>query len=131
MSNCISIRRKHRKVCDGALQTLLNIFDRNISPADLGTVKYGEDFTPTESVQAMIESTRGVSVFDATNQERAVTHTIYIRYIDFLTAEFWLIIPDDDIVLDILNVEDLDYRHEYQKLLCEQRGIQSADANLA
>ncbi len=130
MSNCISIRRKHRKVCDGAMNTRIDIFDRSIAVPTV-TTEYDETFTPTETVQAMVESTRGISVFDGTNTERAVSHTIYFRYIDFLTAEFWLIIPDNDIILDILNVEDLDYGHEYTKLLCAERGPQSRRANLA
>ncbi len=131
MSQCTKIRRKHRKVCDGAMQTLIEIYDRSVSTPIDGEVDYGEDFISVASVQAVVESTRGVVVFDQTNTERAASHTLYIRYIDFLTAENWIIIPDGDVVLDILNVEDFEYRHEYQKLICAERGPQSVASNLA
>jgi len=137
VATCDKIKGKRRKVCIGDLDRLVKLENRSITAPSDG-VDYTETFTnkqisgspiPSGEVWAMIESVSGETVFDATNIERDVTHRIYIRFISGITASTWILF--EGIRFNILDVEDLDFRHEFQLLRCTIRGTSSRSNNAA
>jgi len=157
MPICVNIRGKNRQVCIADLDRQIQLQNRAIQPPAGGSVdytllftakdsalppldefdsSYGSDFagvlfhpTDTGLVWAMIESVNGESIFDLTNVERTVTHKVYIRYEPTVTAETWFTI--DGQRFDILTVEDLDFRHEFQLLRCTDRGSKTRSTTAA
>lgn len=123
MSTCINIRRKHRKVCIGDLNTLIKLQTRSITPPSSG-VDLSETFVTTSDVYSLIETVNGKSFFNDVGIAINVTHHIYIVYIAGITDEDWIEFTDvsGNRRFDILDFEDLDERHEYLKLVCNDRG---------
>lgn len=127
MPVCKKIRGQRRKVCIGDLDRLIDIKDRNIQEPgnidDSNRYYFTEAFTEGVNPQAwaMRISVDGKTIFDGQNIEQVVTDEFYIRYDANITAEFW--IEDDGDRFDILNVENLDGRKEFMKLVCTDRGL--------
>ncbi len=123
---CKKITRKKRQVCIGAMDRLISVEFRQITPPNSG-VDFNEDFTPIQEVFALIKTVFGVTGFDETNTERIITHTIYIRFRADVTAETWVEI--DSQKYDIVNTENLDNRNEFLLLRCNKRGTNTKPAN--
>jgi len=137
MATCVKIKGKRRKVCIGDLDRLVRLENRAITPPENG-IDYTETFTkkqisgspiPPGDVWAMIESVSGETVFDSTNIERDVTHRIYIRFDEGVTAQTWILFEGTR--FNILDVEDLDLRHEFLLLRCTVRGTSAKSNNAA
>lgn len=85
----------------------------------------------------MIETAKGVVIFDNTNTARDVSHNIYIRYDKALemTAEKWVTLLSTDgsvnVKLDIIRVENLQEENRFHLLNCSLRGDESVPANFA
>ena len=73
--------KKFQRVDIGSMNSRIFIYDRNIAPPRQGGISFTEIFTPKLECWASIETTRGVTIFDRTNIERAVSHRFYIRNI--------------------------------------------------
>jgi SPP1 family predicted phage head-tail adaptor len=130
MPECKNIRKKHRKICAGDLRDYGQISSRQITTPTSGGVDFGEVFTVKEAdAFMMIESKRGEKIFDDVDVEQEVTHHIYIRFLAGLTYEDWVIVEGNR--YDILDVEDLDNRHEFQLLRCTNRGLATKPATNA
>lgn len=129
MSTCKKIRYETRKYCIGDLKELITIYNRSIQAPSLGSVDFTENFEKNVTVFATIKTIRGETVFDQSNIERVVTHHIGIRYIDGLTQESWVDIGSKR--LDIINVENLDERNEWLRLVCSARGANDVETNFA
>lgn len=149
MPICEKIRSKKRKICIADLDRLITIENREIQTPENGSVDYTLGFQPYEAqmvgngfnegynigfeggnggvVWAMIESVNGETVFDGHNIERIVTHRIYIPYLEGLTQEQWILAEGQR--FDILDIEDLDFRHDYQLLRCTVRGTEDQSNN--
>ena len=115
MPQCKPLRRKKRQPCIGDLDTQIQLQNRAIAPPTT-SVDFSEQFTDAATVWAMINSVRGVTIFDNSNVERDVTHEITIRYDASVTAETWIL--HDGKRIDILDVEDLEERHDWLVLRC-------------
>lgn len=130
MPACTSIRKKKRRVCVGDMKDVITLNDRNITPPLFNTVDFDESFTPQDSVNpdslALVETVSGRTYFDGANTETPITHVIYMPYNPIVTAEAW--ITFDGRRIDILTVEDLDERHEFLKLTCNDQGLTSREA---
>lgn len=132
MAICQKTRRKKRRFCIADFDTLVMIQSRQITPPAFGAVDYDEDFSEKATVWAMIETTRGNVFFDGIDTDREITHQITIRFMPWVTAEDWVLLDeDDDQRLDIVDVEDLDNRHEYLLLRCSNRGSAARVASSA
>ncbi len=94
--------------------------NRAILPPDFEAVDFTEDFTPIATVSALIDTVSGKTYFDGVNTETDITHEIYIRFDATVTAETWIVF--DNRRIDILDTEDLDERHTFMKLTCNDTG---------
>lgn len=120
MANCSFKKRKKRKICSGDLRSQVQIQTRSIKPPSLNEYEFNEEFETTSTVWALIETKSGLQVFDGVNTIETPSHNIYIRYIEGVTFENWLIFEDNKYT--ILDVEDLEERHEFYLLRCSKFG---------
>ena len=127
MPKCKFIKRKHRKVCIGDLDTLITLQTRDIVAPVFDEVDFDEDFQdfPTAQVWALVETATGKAVFDGIDTDVNITHIITIRYDVNVTSETWIDF-DDGRKLDIQFTEDLEERHEWLMLFCTLRGVGEA-----
>jgi len=114
----------------GQLSSVISIHDRNIVPPISTMTDFTESFNNTLDVWAMIKSTGGKIFFDGVGTDVAISHEIYVRYDPTITTESWIEL-EDKMLLDIMNVENLDERNEYMKLLCRERGLSTLGASQA
>lgn len=126
MPVCQQITRKRRNVCIGDLDSLITLENRAIEAPEFDTVDFDETFTTAAAdAWALIETVRGKTFFDGVSTEEDVTHWIYINFDATVTAETWVKL-DDGRRLDILRVENLDERSDFQLLHCNDRGAKEA-----
>ena len=120
---------KHRKVPVGDLRERVKLVSRGLKPPT-ANAPTGADatFAKRRDVWASVSSVLGTEFFDGHNVGREVTHVILIRYNDTTTAETWVELRDGT-RLDILDVQDLERRHEYLRLTCAERGLKTKAAN--
>jgi len=124
MPKCEFIKRKHRKVCIGDLDTLITLQSRDIVAPEFGNVDFDEDFQDIAEVYAMIETKPGETIFDGVDTEFNVTHEMTIRFDSSVTSETWVEL--DIRKFDIVSIENLEERNEWMTLFCELRGVGEA-----
>lgn len=129
MPVCTKIRKKKRQLCVGDLRDLIILQNRNIQPPDFDEVDFTEDFEDLGHTPAMVNTVRGRTFFDGVNTETPITHEIGIRFDETVTAETW--IEFNNRRLDILSVENLDERNEWQLFQCNDRGLVEKEATQA
>jgi len=129
MSICIKIDGKKRNICIGDLDKRINLFSRSIKAPTNSSVDFDEEFVKEYEKWAMIHTTRGAELFDGVSLTNAFTHKIYIRYEEGITQEDWIEFNNDK--YDIVDVEDLEERHEFLLLKCKIRGDKDTLANFA
>lgn len=121
--------RKYVMPCLGDMIHRIDIYDREIkSPID-DTGNYGLDFKKKITIWCSIETINGLTLFDSVNIERIVSHKMMIRYLSFLTQEYWIWYKSN--YYDIIKIEDLNEEKRYQILYCNIRGVDSKLANQA
>lgn len=130
MARCQKIRRKNRRVCVGDLDTLIVIQNRNLSAPEFSAVDFNEDFDGDLDVWAAINTVTGKTFFDGVSVDTQITHEILIQFEETVTASSWVLL-DGTNRLDILNVEDLEERHEFMLLTCTDRGLAVNEASKA
>lgn len=126
MAICVRLSRKKRKPCIGDLDTEIVLQNRVITPLTT-SVDFQETFSTNATVWAMINTTRGKTAFDSSNVERDISHEFTIRFVSNITAETWVLF--DGKRLDIVDVEDLEERHEWLVLRCAERGATTQAVN--
>lgn len=126
MTKCTRIRKKSRKVCIGDMQDEIKLQNRVIDPPDFGSVDFDETFTDNSTVSALINTVSGKTFFDGVGTEINITHEIYIMYDSTVNPEVWVEFKSRRI--DILEVEDLDERSVFMKLICVDRGATTIEA---
>ena len=124
MGKCTHIRRKHRKVCLGDLDTLITVKNRVTEFKDCSP---SVTFTTHSEPWALWETVRGLKIFDDTDTEVNVTDKAIIQYDATITTEFFVEL--DGINYRILSVEDLDRRNEWLELLLTSRGVTTKAVN--
>lgn len=125
MPRCETIKRRHRKICIGDLDTPIIIENRSITEPVFSSFDFTETFTNDDPYTwAMVETVSGKTFFDGVNTESIVTHHIYINFDADVTAESWVKIGSNR--MDILQVENLEERSEFMKLICSDRGTKEA-----
>lgn len=129
MPRCVKLKRKKRQVCIGDLNITITLQNRAITPP-LSGVDATETFTDSNpDIWAKLETGRGQTIFDGTNTEVDITHIFTIRFISGITAETWISFESQR--FDILDVEDLEERHEFMILRCTNKGTDSNLVNSA
>lgn len=102
----------------------ITIEERSMEPIN-GRIQ--EVFTNPVSVQAIVKTLTGVSVFDQTNTERVATYEICIEYVAGITSEYWVKINTKRV--KILTVENCCEKNAVLKLMCTERGEDSKAVN--
>lgn len=135
MATCEKIVRTNKRVCIGSMNRQIDLLTRSITTPIGGNVNFDEDLVLLKRVWAMIQTTRGAVIFDDSNIERQITHKIYIRYVEDLTAETWVRLPSitggKNVLLDIVRIENLEEGNRFMLLNCALRGDDTKKANLA
>jgi SPP1 family predicted phage head-tail adaptor len=126
-----SITKKKYPVVDaGSLNCRITINLRQIKAPTYSDVNFNETFTKRIDIWAMIESVNGITIFDATNTEKVVSHRIFIRNPSFeITAEDW--IEYRGVYYDVLNVEEMGMEQRFLCLLVNLRGDKTRVVNYA
>jgi len=123
MPTCIKIRKKKQQVCIGDLIDRVTLQTRALTAPTGGSAFYTLDFTGTE-IWAMIETREGTDLFDGVDEQRLITHNVYVNFDSAITAESWLLMESTE-RLDILQVVNLDQRSLFMKLVCTDRGVEA------
>ena len=124
MPKCSFVKRKHRKICIGDLNTLIKLQSRDIVEPDFDSVDFDENFVDTSEVWSLVETATGKTVFDGVDTDINVTHMIFVRFDVTVTSETWVELESRR--LDILFTENLENRGEWLLLMCTDRGIGEA-----
>ena len=98
-----------------------------VAPVFEGT-DFSEKFSGTKEVWANIKTVSGQTIF-IVNVDVSITHEIIIRYDADIDSETW--IEHNKNNFKILDVEDLDERHEFLRLKCANRGDKDLGATQA
>ena len=109
------------------MKSRIVLHTRTLKEPAFGDTDFGLDFEAKAEVWAMVKSVAGKVFFDGVHADVSVTHEIFIRYDHTVTSETWIEL-DDGRRVDIVNVEDLEERHEYLRLFCTERGDKSLGA---
>jgi hypothetical protein len=105
----------------GDLKHRVIIYDRTIvEPKDL-TSNYDLSFKKKLSVWASWKTIKGDVIFDEVNTDKTITHIGVIRYLPFLTQEYWVYY--DNRYFDIVRVQDINEQKRFQILYCNLRGF--------
>lgn len=127
MPRCVKLKRKHRQVCVGDLDTSIDIQGRSLDD-DIDSVEV-EGFTTLFSPWAMVETLRGVFVVDGVNGgDIEATHRFTIRFPDsVISGENWILSKNQR--YRILDQEDYEERGEFLAILCTKRGVDTQGAS--
>lgn len=122
-----TLKRTHRKVCAGDLRWRVVLQNQTITEPAFADTDFGEKFDGDKEIFAKVRTLSGKTFFDGVNRiDVALTHEVTIRYDIAVTAETWVRYQDRR--LDILDVEDLEERHEWMVLRCVERGSKDLGA---
>ncbi len=121
MPRCEFIKRAHRKVCIGDLDTLIKLQRRDIVPPVFEDVDFDEDFQDDSDIWAKVDTQIGKTIFDGINTDIKITHKITIRFDPTVTSETWIEIGS--IKFDIVLTENFEERDEWLHLFCTIRGL--------
>lgn len=116
----------------GSLNSYVSIFKRNIKPTSDPTIDECDEILSDErKVFGSLETTDGIAIFDSTNQEIAITHLFYMRFLsDYeITSENWLVYLGNR--YRIIKVENLQHEQKFLKLYLVQLGTQQYRVTLA
>ncbi len=125
MAKCSFVKRRHRKICTGDLDTLITLRNRAIVEPIFNSVDFDEDLDqdPLE-VFAKVVTRSGKTVFDGVSTDVNITHEVTIRFESTVTSETWVDL--DSKLLNIISLENLEERSEFMLLSCAFRGAGEA-----
>lgn len=119
-------RRKRRIVNIGDLNKRINLQTRAINSTFQTKInKQTAEFVTYANPWAKVETTRGKTQFDGVELKIAYTHYITIRYRKNMDQTTWVEYEGNR--YDIIDIEDLDDRHEFLLLRCKISGDSDAD----
>jgi len=127
MPKCVKIRRKHRQICIGDLDKIIDIQNRSLDDGFDNDTEL-EEFTTFLSPWSMLETVKGIFVVDEVNGgDIEVTHRFTIRFPDdAITGENWILFKEKRYsILSQQNFEELD---EFLQLLCVEKGSKDRKA---
>lgn len=125
-----TIRKTRRKICVGDMRDRVKLQSRDITEPAFGATDFDEQFEGTSEVWALVNTTAGKVIFNGVNADVAISHEIFIRHDPTVTAETWVELGDGR-RLDVVNVENLDEREDFMRLLCTERGDKAKGATAA
>lgn len=125
---CSVKKRKDLRVCSGDMDKAITIYVRSITPPEGDSVDFNEIYSEPRNIKAMIETVRGITIFDGANVGTEVTHRITFRYVDNVTFENFIIYRNKR--YKIVDVENQNERNNFYVLLCTDRGNDNLPATL-
>jgi len=102
----------------------ITLQNRNIKPPVFGSVDAGMTFSGDNTVQAIVKTERGKTLFDGVSIDQVITHRITLEFIVGVTAETWILFNGRR--FDILDVENCGEKDEVLILRCNDRGTQES-----
>ena len=130
MATCVRRKKKNDgRICRSARNKTVIIQKRQIQTPGQSSVDYSISLADQLTVRAMVETVRGVTVFDNTNTERDISHEITFDFLDnpVITAQNYAKIGS--VLLDIITVENVNEDNRLLVLLCALRGPNTQAAN--
>lgn len=128
MTECQRISIKHRKVCTGDLRFKIQLFDRDIDAVTSG-VDLDISFANPLTKWAALKTVNGIEAFDSTNLSDNHTHIFYIRYMDGIDSQKFVLYKSK--YYRINDSENIDERDEYIALFCTERGDSTRKVNFS
>jgi len=113
------LERPNRVACIGDMRERVKLHIREIVAPVFEGVDFTEKFSGIKEVWANVKTVSGQTIF-IINIDVSITHEIIIRYDADVDSETW--IEHNKNNFKILDVEDLDERHEFLRLKCAKRG---------
>jgi len=113
----------------GDLKHRITIKSRAIKAPIDASENYGLDFKDLIVVWASIKTIKGDVIFDSTTMDKSISHIMTIRYLPFLTQEYW--ITYNQKYYDIIRVQDINEQMRFQILYCNLRGDMNKEVNKA
>lgn len=102
----------------------ITLQNRSITPPVFGFTDFDETFSGDSIVKAIIDTTRGKTLFDGVATDRPITHRFCILYVAGVTAETWITFGGRR--FDIIDVENCEERNQVLILRCTERGTGEA-----
>lgn len=119
------MKRRARRPRVGDLRTRVIVQNRAITPPDENEYDFDHEFETAATVWASIETLSGETLFDqAAGQDVVVSHRVVVRWIEGVSAESWLELPDGT-RLDVVSTENLEERSEFLVMLARRTGLTS------
>lgn len=98
----------------------ITLQNRAIDAPVFGTPDFAQDHSADTVVKGIIDTKRGVTLFDGVNTEAPITHKITIAYLAGVTAETRVLFGSRR--LEILDVENVAEKNECLVLRCSEQG---------
>lgn len=130
MATCQKRKKKNDgRICLSAFNKTVIIQLREIQTPGQNSVDYSINLSEQLTVRAMVETVRGVTIFDNTNTERDISHKITLKFRtnSVITAQNYAKIGS--VLLDIVDVENVNEDNRYLVLRCALRGPNTQAAN--
>lgn len=122
------IKKKRKHIAIGDLDKYITLQSRNIKAATDDTVNFSEVFTGIANMWALIDSVSGETLFNSVGVEIDVTHHVYIRFLDGVTSESWVLL-ESGIRLDVIAVENIGNDSQWLFMPCTNRGLDTKAAS--
>ena len=122
-------RKKNRTLCVGDLVDRIVLQNRTLVAPPFGSADATEKFDGCWKAWSAVNTVRGKTFFAGVNVEVPVTHEVGLRFDARVSAETWILFQGRR--LDVLEVEDLEERHEWMVLTCTERGDAALEASRA
>jgi SPP1 family predicted phage head-tail adaptor len=113
-------------VCAGDLRYPITLHVRDLTPPD--NVDFGVTFTTTKTVRAAVVINNPISDVDDTNTNALNTHLFYVRYDSAIDNAY--MVEWDSTYYTVNSIEELDFRKNFLKLICSERGDTAQAVNL-
>lgn len=113
----------------GRMRHRIVLHQREQIPPPFGSADFDEAFRDSRSRWCGIETKRGRAFFSGVNpRDVAITHEVRIRYDSQVTTETWGLLQSGE-RLEVVDVENVDNRSEWQILRCISHGFATAEAS--
>lgn len=103
---------KKLNIRSGDLKHPITIQSRALIPPS--DVDFTEKYTDIATVWASVKINNNQEIFSKTNIDESITHFFYIRYLDDITIDNWILFDDNR--YNIVAVKDIDFEKKFLEL---------------
>lgn len=120
-------RSKKLNIRVGDLKHLIQLQERKLKPGQ--GVDFDEDYidVPDGEVWASVKIASSTFPFSETNTDESITHLFYIRYIDGITLDNWIL--HENKRYKVLAVNDIDFEEKFLELRCNFKGVATEESS--